>query len=311
MTVMLRNPDTAAYWLRSHVHGVLHADSRPVGAGDGFIAWPGAATDGRRFVRAAMAQGAAACLVEEEGSAAFDFDDEAIATYRGLRAATGPIAAAYYEHPSERLDVLAVTGTNGKTSTAWWLAQALTHRGVRCGVIGTLGVGVPPELAYTGLTTPDPVLLQRELRGFANRGFGACAIEASSIGIAERRLDGTRIVVAVFTNFTQDHLDYHGSMEAYWQAKEALFGWPGLRAVVVNVDDVHGAALVGKLSDAGAGALDVWTLSAAGAPARLAAREVEHGAGGIAFTVVERDAPTACALPWSSAARPRRGWRRG
>ena len=85
-------------------------------------------------------------------------------------------------------------------------------------------------------------MLQRELRDFADRGFGACAIEASSIGIAERRLDGTRIAVAVFTNFTQDHLDYHGSMDAYWQAKAELFRWPGLRAAVVNIDDVHGAS---------------------------------------------------------------------
>ena len=94
-------------------------------------------------------------------------------------------------------------------------------------------------------------MLQRELRDFADRGFGACAIEASSIGIAERRLDGTRIAVAVFTNFTQDHLDYHGSMDAYWQAKAELFRWPGLRAAVVNIDDVHGAALVANLVERG------------------------------------------------------------
>ncbi|MDM0011185.1 UDP-N-acetylmuramoyl-L-alanyl-D-glutamate--2,6-diaminopimelate ligase [Variovorax sp. J22P168] len=293
MTETLHSPVEAARWLRARVRGALHADSRAVGAGDGFIAWPGAATDGRRFVAGALAQGATACLVEREGSAAYRFEGDAVATYAGLKAATGPIAAAYYEMPSEALEVLAVTGTNGKTSTAWWLAQALSSGASEvlrapCAVIGTLGVGVPPELSYTGLTTPDPVLLQRELRGFADRGFGACAIEASSIGIAERRLDGTRIAVAVFTNFTQDHLDYHGSMEAYWQAKAELFRWPGLRAAVVNVDDLQGAALVADLAAAGVGALDVWTVSAAGAPARLGATAIGYDDQGLHFKVVEQ-----------------------
>jgi UDP-N-acetylmuramoyl-L-alanyl-D-glutamate--2,6-diaminopimelate ligase len=289
--LMLRNPIEAAGWLKARVRGVLHADSRPVGAGDGFVAWPGAATDGRRHVAAALAQGAAACLVEAEGVEAFDFQGDAIACYAGLKAATGPIAAAYYDDPSTRLDVLAVTGTNGKTSTAWWLAQALAGRSP-CAVVGTLGIGVPPDLSYTGLTTPDPVMLQRELRGYADRGFGACAIEASSIGIAERRLDGTRIAVAVFTNFTQDHLDYHGSMDAYWQAKAELFRWPGLRAAVVNIDDVHGASLVANLIERGVGALDVWTVSAAGAPARLRATEIGYDAQGLQFSVLEEGVPS-------------------
>lgn len=286
----LRTPLEAAAWLKARVRGVLHADSRPVGPGDGFVAWPGAATDGRRHVAAALAQGAAACLVEAEGVEAFGFEGDAVARYAGLKAATGPIAAAYHDDPSTRLDVLAVTGTNGKTSTAWWLAQALAARSP-CAVMGTLGIGVPPDLSYTGLTTPDPVMLQRELRGYAQRGFGACAIEASSIGIAERRLDGTRIAVAVFTNFTQDHLDYHGSMDAYWQAKAELFRWPGLRAAVVNIDDVHGASLVANLIERGVGALDVWTVSAAGAPARLQATEIGYDAQGLRFSVLEQGVP--------------------
>jgi UDP-N-acetylmuramoyl-L-alanyl-D-glutamate--2,6-diaminopimelate ligase len=119
-------PEDAAAWLRARVRGALQADSRAVRAGDGFIAWPGAATDGRRHVADALTQGAAACLVEHEGVDAFAFGGEAIATYAGLKAATGPIAAAYYEQPSQSLDVLAVTGTNGKTSTAWWLAESLS-----------------------------------------------------------------------------------------------------------------------------------------------------------------------------------------
>lgn len=296
---VLQSPQDAARWLRDRVRGALRVDSRTVAAGDGFVAWPGAATDGRRHVGAALAQGAVACLVEQEGAEGFDLDldDARIATYAGLKAATGPIAAAYHAAPSGELDVLAVTGTNGKTSTAWWLAEALNTLphvdGIissPCAVIGTLGFGVPPTLVHTGLTTPDPVTLQHALRDFADRGFGACAIEASSIGIAERRLDGTRIAVAVFTNFTQDHLDYHGSMDAYWQAKAELFRWPGLRAAVVNIDDVHGAALVANLLETSTGALDVWTVSAIAATARLTARDVGYDARGLGFTVCEHGA---------------------
>jgi len=156
--------------------------------------------------------------------------------------------------------VVAVTGTNGKTSTACWLAQALAHPaiGQRCGVVGTLGVGLWPDLAYTGMTTPDPVLLQRSFRQMLQAGAQLCAIEASSIGIAEHRLDGTRIRTAVFTNFTQDHLDYHGSMSAYWAAKRSLFDWAGLESAVINIDDPQGALLAAELANKG---LDLWTCS--------------------------------------------------
>jgi len=287
-------PLEAAGWLAGRVRGGLACDSRQVGGGDGFIAWPGAAVDGRRFVPSALAQGAGACLVEAQGAEAFAFSaDERIAAYDGLKAATGPIAAAYYEQPSGRIDVLAVTGTNGKTTTAWWLAQALSKaragRGQGgCGVVGTLGVGQPPQVQYTGLTTPDPVLLQGWFRRFADAGLSACAIEASSIGIVERRLDGTRIRVAVFTNFTQDHLDYHGSMDDYWDAKAALFRWPGLQAAVVNLDDAKGVELAELLQ----GRLDLWTVScdAAQAGARLRALDIAYGDEGLRFTVAEGEA---------------------
>ncbi len=290
----LHDPRQAARWLADRVAtgGALHCDSRRVGAGDGFIAWPGAATDGRRHVPDALARGARACLVEAEGVEAFGFDaGQPIAAYAGLKAATGPIAAAYYEQPSERLQVMAVTGTNGKTTTAWWLAQAAARanaEGRGCGLVGTLGTGQPPHLEYTGLTTPDPVLLQAQFRRFADQGLAACAIEASSIGLAERRLDGTRIEVAAFTNFTQDHLDYHGSMDAYWEAKAALFDWPGLEAAVVNLDDSKGAALAEAL---GARGLPLWTYSCGtgrdARDARLQALDIAYGDAGLRFTVAE------------------------
>jgi UDP-N-acetylmuramoyl-L-alanyl-D-glutamate--2,6-diaminopimelate ligase len=282
----LRTPVEAAGWLRGRVRGALLTDSRRVRAGDGFIAWPGAATDGRKHVAAALSQGAAACLVEREGVEAFGFEGEAIASYAQLKSATGPIAAEYYERPSERLQVLAVTGTNGKTSTAWWLAQALSlleGDPWPCAVVGTLGTGRPPQVESNGLTTPDPVLLQSEFRRFADQGLKACAIEASSIGLSERRLDGTRIAVALFTNFTQDHLDYHGSMDAYWAAKAELFRWPGLRAAVVNIDDLKGAELLADMQESG---LDLWPVSCE-RPARLRALDIGYSQQGLRFTVAE------------------------
>lgn len=285
----LHTPEQAASWLRSQVTGTLQTDSRKVGAGDGFIAWPGAAVDGRRYVGAALAQGAAACLVEHAGAEAFQFDDARVAAYAGLKAASGPVAAAYYEQPSQQLDVLAVTGTNGKTSTSWWLAQALSALtpAIPCGLVGTLGVGrAPGAVVSTGLTTPDPVLLQQTLRRFVDDGLHACAIEASSIGVVERRLDGTRIRTAIFTNFTQDHLDYHGSMAAYWQAKAALFDWPGLQAAVINVDDEKGA----ELAQVQAGRpLDLWTVSCR-ETARLQARNIRLAGQGLCFLVEENGA---------------------
>ena len=284
--LVLRNPREAAEWLRSRITGELHCDSRKVGAGDGFIAWPGAATDGRKFVPAALQQGARACLVERAGSEAYAFDSDAVAAYEGLKAATGPIGALFHGQPTHELDVLAVTGTNGKTSTAWWLAQALSNvqpQPVPCGLVGTLGIGRPPHVEHTGLTTPDPVLMQRHFRRFLQEGAKACAIEASSIGIEERRLDGTRIRVAAFTNFTQDHLDYHGSMEAYWAAKEQLFDWPDLRAAVLNVDDEKGEQLAAKLHR---GPVDTWSYSCL-RDARLRARDIGYTDEGLRFVIAE------------------------
>jgi len=297
----LHTPSQAAQWLKDRVRGHLQSDSRTVRPGDGFIAWPGAAVDGRQFVSNALALGATACLVEAQGVDAFALASDAVASYPDLKRATGGIASAFYGDPSRDLSVVAVTGTNGKTSTAWWLAQALQALAPPacqpCGLIGTLGVGRPPAalrpdgtaqdggagLVPTGLTTPDPVLLQRTLKGFVDQGLQACAIEASSIGIAEHRLDGTQVRVAVFTNFTIDHLDYHGSMEAYWSAKRALFSWPDLHAAVVNLDDARGSELAAELQNGG---LDLWTVSAS-APARLCAHNVAYHHGGISFDVLE------------------------
>jgi MurE/MurF fusion protein len=283
--LQLHTPEAAVQWLRGQGCNSLLTDSRQVRAGDAFIAWPGAAVDGRAFVAPALAAGALACLVEAEGADVTAANPQ-VASYVGLKAAAGAIASLFFGMPSQSLAVIAVTGTNGKTSTAWWLAQALSNLpapwALPCGVIGTLGVGQPPNLVANGLTTPDPVLLQHSLYQLQQQGLMACAIEASSIGIAERRLDATTVRVAVLTNFTQDHLDYHGSMAAYWAAKRQLFAWPGLRHAVVNVDDPQGLLLADEL----AGSVDLWTVSAQRA-ARLQARAIRHGDQGMAFEVVE------------------------
>ena len=283
MTTVLQCPEQAAGWLHDQVTGALRTDSRQVQPGDGFIAWPGAAHDARQHVVSAVAAGASCCLVEREGIEGFDLGGHNVADYAGLKAATGPIAAAYFEHPSRALQVVAVTGTNGKTTTAWWLAQALSRLGRRCGLVGTLGIGEPGAMVPNGLTTPDPVLLQQHLRQFVQSGYVACVLEASSIGIEERRLDSVAIDVAMFTNFTQDHLDYHANMDAYWGAKRALFDWPGLKSAIINLDDAKGAELLVSLANR---TLDIWSYSCL-APARLQAKSIHHGPRGISFEVVE------------------------
>ena len=284
--LQLPSADAAAAWLRQRGARSLASDSRRVRPGDAFIAWPGQVHDARRFVTAALVGGAAACLVEAEGVAAFEFEGDRVAALRGLKAAAGAVASDFLGAPSRRLDVLAVTGTNGKTSTAWWLAQALGALGRRCGVVGTLGVGEPPNVLSSGLTTPDPVALQLAFHRFAEERFAACAIEASSIGLAEQRLAGSAIKVALYTNLTRDHLDHHGTMGAYWQAKSALFDWPGLQAAVVNIDDEQGAALAAQLAQR---PLDLWTCSVNGA-ARLTAQGVAYRDGGLCFDVSEAGA---------------------
>ena len=281
--MQLHTPQEAANWLRTRVAGSLYADSRRVAAGDGFVAWPGAARDARQYVPAVLQAGANACLVDSSDIEKYEFNSEKVAAYVSLKRAAAPIAAAYFDEPSKRLQTIAVTGTNGKTTTAWWLAHAFAKVNRPCGMVGTLGIGAPGALTPNGLTTPDPVLLQQQLRHMVDEGFVACAVEASSIGIAEHRLDAMHFAVAIFTNFTQDHLDYHGSMQAYWAAKASLFSWPGLQAAVINLDDEKGLALSAQLESTG---IDLWT-TAIHRPARLRALSVEQRAGRLEFVVLE------------------------
>lgn len=305
---VLTNPTQAAAWMRQRCpSGRLVADSRAVRAGDAFLAWPGAAHDARRFVPHALAAGARACLVSGAGwaefcrSASADWHShESLAVYeseQGLKAEGSPIADAFYGQPSKALDLIAFTGTNGKTSSAWWTAQLLAALGEPSGMVGTLGIGMlgagmPHALHYTGLTTPDPATLHGGLHDMVQSGAKACVIEASSIGLAEHRLDATSIKTAAYTNFTQDHLDYHNTMKAYWAAKRALFDWLGLRIAVVNIDDAHGTALAAELK--AQGRVRVWTVSAqinanSAADIQLIGRGYEHTAQGVQLTFEWQD----------------------
>ncbi len=315
---VLTTPEQASQWLHAHVTGALRTDSRKVVQGDGFIAWPGAAVDGRQYVQAALAAGAAACIVEGRSAQSFGFTDARIASYDQLKPATGLIAAHYYQQPSQQIDVVAITGTNGKTSTAWWVAQALNTLRYRldtpvdqvtanskvlskselleqysCGLVGTLGVGIPGKLVFNGNSTPDPVLLHAAFASMVAAGAKACAIEATSIGLAEQRLAGVAIKVAVFTNLTQDHLDYHGSMQDYWQAKLALFDWPQLQSAVVNMDDAKGAEVAAHCAARG---VQVWTISQLRTDTRLWVQDISYTDTGMQFVVREGagSAPVQC-----------------
>ena len=220
----------------------LTNDSRRLARGDVFVAYPGAAVDGRIYIEEAFEKGAVAVLAEADGLASGPWPGPVVAV-SGLVGLLGELSARVHGHPSAHLSLVGVTGTNGKTSTAQWIAGALATTGRRCATIGTLGNGFPNELDPSANTTPDALQLHDLLSRFLDAGATACAMEASSIGLDQGRCDGAQFEVAVLTNLSRDHLDYHSSMEAYAEAKRRLFFWPGLKVAVLNLDDPFGAAL--------------------------------------------------------------------
>ena len=240
-------------WIRAAAPGGrLVSDSRRVRRGDVFFAYPGEAADGRRFIASAVENGAAAVVYDGRDFAWDDASSVPHLAVQDLKQNAGPIAHAYYGAPDAAMFTVGVTGTNGKTSCALWTAQALAALGETSAVIGTLGVGLvrgraEPEFDATGYTTPDAVLLATELNKLRAAGAASLAIEASSIGLVEQRTAGMHFDVAVFTNLTRDHLDYHGDMDAYEAAKRRLFDWPGLKTAVVNLDDDAGVRIAQHL----------------------------------------------------------------
>ena len=262
----------------------LTLDSRDVRPGDAFVAIGGFGTHGLNFVDQARAAGAAAILFEPPAPDDLAAPADAIAV-PGLRARMGAMADTLHGRPSRAMTMVGVTGTSGKTSTVQLLAQALEALGLRTGTIGTLGAGLHGDVQATGFTTPLVLQMHALLAQLRDAGAEAVAMEVSSHALDQGRVDAVHYDVAVFTNLTRDHLDYHGDMARYGAAKARLFVREGLRAAVVNIDDAFGRELLGNLppSVRGLGA------SAQGGQCDLRAENVALGGDGIAFDLVLGD----------------------
>ncbi|MGI4812847.1 MAG: UDP-N-acetylmuramoyl-L-alanyl-D-glutamate--2,6-diaminopimelate ligase [Janthinobacterium lividum] len=267
--------EVATAWLNATLKAGadLHADSREVAPGDGFLAYAVEGADNRPHIGAALARGAAAVVWQpEHADLAVLRAVEGAAAHHALPQLdmlAGPLASAWYGAPSEAMQVIGITGTNGKTSCSHWVAQALSAAGTPCAIVGTLGVGLPGQLTVTGFTTPDAPRLQRALARLRADGAQAVAMEVSSHALHQGRSNGVAFDVAVFTNLTQDHLDYHHTMAAYEAAKARLFETPGLRAAVLNRDDAAGCRLLAQLA-ADVQPIAYWIDAAPAAPAACA-----------------------------------------
>lgn len=252
----------------------LAYDSRAVKPGSLFFCVRGTRDDGHRHAGAAVAAGAVALVCERELEVGVPQ-----VLVGDARVAMHTIAPAFFGHPSSELALVGVTGTNGKTTTAYMLEAIFRAQGRPAGLIGTVETRVGDETAPGVRTTPESVDLQRLLRRMVDRGVGACAMEVTSIGVVQGRVSGTSFAASVFTNLTQDHLDFHGTMEAYYQAKRRLFEPDVARAGLVNVDDPWGRRLAGE---AGVPA----TTFGVEREADLVATDVRRSATGSSFRVV-------------------------
>jgi len=220
----------------------LTLNTQQIQAGDLFIAIKGQHFDGRIYLQEAIAKGASAIVCEAQGINAFLSSTSnaiPIIPVMDLDSLLGKLAKRFYGDPSKNLDVIGVTGTNGKTTSSYVLAQALTRLKKPCGVLGTLGYGFIPHLTHCALTTPDAVSLQKYIYQLKNEGAKAVAMEVSSHGLMQNRVNALEIKSALFTNLTQDHLDYHITMEAYGRAKQKLFQFPSLQRAVINADSPY------------------------------------------------------------------------
>ena len=223
----------------------LALDSREIAAGNAFVALRGTKGHGMDFAAKAVENGAAVILAE----APFDAADPGVpvVTVKNLREHTGAIAARFHGEPTKALEVIGITGTNGKTSTVQLLAQALAFLHKKPATVGTLGAGMHGAIVEGERTTPDAISVQALLAEFRDAGASHVAMEVSSHAVSQGRVNAVTFDVAAFTNLTRDHLDYHGTMEAYGAAKARLFSWPNLRAAVINIDDAFGRKLAADL----------------------------------------------------------------
>ena len=282
-TLPLRDllPDVAGVPDDTVITGLVQ-DSRAIRPGDAFVAIGGFGTHGLHFVDTARAAGASAILFEPPVPAEIPVLPADAIAVTGLRARMGAMADAFHGRPSRAMTMVGVTGTSGKTSTVQLLAQAFEAIGTRTGTIGTLGAGLHGAIAPTGFTTPLVLQTHALLARLRDAGAQAVAMEVSSHALDQGRVDAVHYDVAVFTNLSRDHLDYHGDMTTYGEAKARLFVREGLNAAVVNIDDAFGATLPARL----ASTVRAVRLSAAGhADADIAARDVVLDADGLAFSL--------------------------
>jgi UDP-N-acetylmuramoyl-L-alanyl-D-glutamate--2,6-diaminopimelate ligase len=235
----------------------MTSDSRHVGAGSLFLAYPGERADGRLFIDQAIRQGAEAVLWEQQGYTWKREWNVPNVPVPQLREHVGEVASEFYGEPSRQLWMIGVTGTNGKTSCSHWLAHAWAKLGKKTAIVGTLGNGfpggngVPGQLSEAVNTTPDPILLHGALASYLKQGATGVAMEVSSHGLVQGRVNGVHFDVAVLTNLSRDHLDYHGDMAAYAEAKKRLFHWSELKAAVLNADDAFGQQVAAELAGQG------------------------------------------------------------
>ena len=277
-------------WLHERVSLTAHLklDSRDIEPGDVFVACPGLSSDGRLYIDKALALGASAVLFEAPATDAVQAASAGtpMLAVTGLRALLGELGDTWYGRPSAALAVVAVTGTNGKTSSVQWIAHALSRNEKACGTIGTLGAVLPDGQTLGGsLTTPDVLTVHRTLAAMRDAGAKAVAMEASSIGIEQGRMDGVRVALAAFTNLTRDHLDYHVTMERYEAAKARLFSWPGLTAAVINADDEAGRRMLAALPE-GVSPMGYSLSDDPAIPAAMRARDLQATSQGQIFTLV-------------------------
>ncbi|WP_133126928.1 UDP-N-acetylmuramoyl-L-alanyl-D-glutamate--2,6-diaminopimelate ligase [Legionella nagasakiensis] len=228
----------------------LHNDSRQVKPGYLFLAYPGAAADGRLFMRQAVAAGAVAIIYEPEllPEACLPMPDVPCLPMPGLGKRLAALANSFYEYPSRDLAVTGVTGTNGKTTIAYQLAQAYELLEQRAAYIGTLGEGTIQTLNPLANTTPDGLCLQQLLHRYRSEGLHQVCMEVSSHALSQKRVDQIDFVHAIYTNLSHEHLDYHHTMEAYAVAKSELFALATLKSAVINLDDVYASYMAKRLN---------------------------------------------------------------
>lgn len=265
----------------------LCLDSRAIRAGQGFVALAGSRGHGLAHLDQAAGNGAACVLYDTPVPAGLALATDAVPGFAvpGLRSRLPALAERMYRSPSAQLTVTAVTGTNGKTSIVHLLAQALHLSGESVATIGTLGSGRPGALVAGERTTPDVLEVHALLRRFVDDGVDQVAMEVSSHALDQDRVGAVRFAVAVFTNLSRDHLDYHADMAAYGAAKARLFRWPGLAAAVINCDDPFGRSLLGQIGN-GVRVLRYGTEASADTAPDFLARAIEPSPEGLRFTLV-------------------------